>query len=194
MEIFSKFDDKSNHKIMRNIFSSGLFWGLLLILLGVLFFANDYLEVNVNIFRVFAGISLVIIGIWLVNTFRGVGYQQTERESTTLFSEADMHYIPGQQKYSVVFGSSHVDLTKLDSTKDKLIELSCVFGELFVKLNPDSNFEIVSNAAFASIKMPDFRKTPGMGSSSFNSPALDRSKAFTTLKIDAVFGETRFMY
>ncbi|MCF8304565.1 MAG: cell wall-active antibiotics response protein [Bacteroidales bacterium] len=179
---------------MRNVFSSGLFWGLLLIVLGLLFFADSYWYFDINVFKVFVGIALVILGIWIMNSFKGSGYHKGESESSTIFSDADMQYVPGQQKYSVVFGSSTLDLSGINPQTDKMVELSCVFGEFHIKLNPETNFEIVSNAAFGSIRMPNHTKSPGVGSSSFNSPALDRSKAFTTIKIDVVFGEARINY
>ena len=89
--------------------------------------------------------------------------------------------------YSVVFGSSLADLSNLPEGENKVVEIKCVFGEFKVKINPKSNVQIISKAAFGSLEFPDLTQY-SFGDHLWRSSVFDPSQPTLTIRAEVVFG------
>ncbi len=164
----------------------GLFFGIILILWGILILLNVLLGIKVPVFRIILAFILIYLGIaTLVGKPIGWGKAKNviicERRkpdtSTTL------------EKYEIVFGERIVDLTgiKLGSSS-KYISVNTVFGECILKINPELPSKLVINAAFAEARLPDGTSF-SFGTNTFKTPSFDESKPFLLIEGSVVFGK-----
>ena len=165
-----------------NVFSSG-FWGLLLVMVGVLLMIRHVFNIDFPFFTFFFSILLIYIGIVVI---RG-GFARQRSEDFTMFSDTSMGYDPGRQRYAVLFGESQVDLRGMKLTEDKYLELNCVFGEMRTKLPADLSYEIFASAAFGSLVTPDGRDT-NFGNYTYRSPGFTTTEPVLHITAKTVFG------
>jgi len=133
----------------------GLFWGVLLILIGLA--AIFRVVFNVHLFGVLFALFLIFIGIsmlvgkpWMFKVHRG--------ENDILFGERTFREQPkDNSEYNVIFGKSVYDFRDIafsDSTPVR-IKLNTVFGNTVIRIRRSTPVMIKSDAVFASTAMPD---------------------------------------
>jgi hypothetical protein len=170
---------------MKTFNSISFLIGAFLIMLGAAFFAEEIWHIDIPVFKLAIGFGLIVTGLRLI-TRKGKDEFVTD-EAHVIFDDRpfDAHFI--RPSYSVVFGSSLADLSNLPAGENKVVEIKCVFGEFKVKINPKSNVQIISKAAFGSLEFPDLTQY-SFGDHLWRSSVFDPSQPTLTIRAEVVFG------
>lgn len=168
---------------MRNLLTSGTFWGSVLILLGALLIIDNVLNINIPVIKVFLSLLLIVLGILVLT-----GKTRHRDRNTVIFAEAQFDYDNSTEEYSVIFGQGTLDLRNTPVTEDIFIKAAAVFGEMHIIIDPGVNYKIVSNTAFGSVNMPGNRPNNGFGTSEVKSQNFNEQQPKIVIKADSVFG------
>ncbi len=163
------------------------FWGILLILMGGLFLAEEFLEIDIPLFTILISLLLIYLGIRLING----NVHSRKMENLNVFGSHILAYSDGLNDYSNIFGESKLDLSTVEITEDKTIEINCIFGDFKIKLSEKLNYKIVSNTVFGKTSMSD-RSTDGFGSQVYTAPGFNAGLPCLTIKSSVVFGQIEF--
>jgi hypothetical protein len=133
----------------------GLFWGVLLVLLGLAAIFRVIFNVNLfgvlfAFFLIFVGISLLVGRPWMFHLPKG--------ENDNLFQEKSFHEQPrDNSEYNVIFGKSVYDFRNITFSDNKplRIKVNTVFGNTVIRISRKMPVKIKSDAVFASASMPD---------------------------------------
>lgn len=168
---------------MRHLFSSGSFWGIMLILLGALLIAKHMFNVDMPVGRIFFGLFMLLLGVMVITG--SVGHKDSH---TAVFAESHFEYMDDTDEYSAVFGQGTLDLRDVKPEKDIEMKAAAVFGEMRLILPEGANYIIHCSAAFGSVNVMGKSPTSGFGSSKVKSKNYDSSRPGFIIKADAVFG------
>jgi hypothetical protein len=133
----------------------GLFWGVLLVLIGLAAIFRVVFDVNLfgvlfALFLIFIGISILVGKPWM---FRG-----NHGENNIIFQDSVVHEQPRENtEYNVIFGKSVYDFTDItfpDNSPVK-IKINTIFGHTQIRIKKSTPIRIKSDAVFASAGMPD---------------------------------------
>jgi predicted membrane protein len=174
---------------MQKTFFSSAFWGTTIIFVGIAMLLRNFFNYDIPVFTIIAAGFLIFLGIRMI---AGNVVGRNEGNST-MFSDHKMGFVPGQNKYSVLFGSSDLDLSKIDISENKLVEVSCVFGEFKIAVSRDANLQIFSSAAFGNFTSPA-QTSNAFGSLDYRSPGFDATKPSLTIRAEVVFGNVKVFY
>jgi predicted membrane protein len=132
----------------------GLFWGVLLVLIGLAAIFRVIFNVNLfgvlfACFLIFVGVSMLIGKPWM---FRGKQDENTMFEERTVTEQPRDH-----SEYNVIFGRSVYDFThiRFPDNEPIRIKINTVFGNSVIKISRDTPVKIKSDAVFAGATMPD---------------------------------------
>ncbi len=154
-----------------NILFGHLFWGILIILIGVSLILKGF-NISFPIFKIFIAIIIILLGVKLL--IGGWGNTKNKEAPTKLYNATE-------HEYNAIFAAQKLDLTNIEPDASPL-EINAVFGSFVVELPDDINFDFSTTAFCGSIDLP--KKT-----------AMDEAKTRGTVKIDAnaVFGKITFI-
>jgi hypothetical protein len=171
-----------------NFIFTGIFWSVVLILLGIGIIINVTLKTHIPFFRIFMALLLVYIGLSLL-LGRPWQYQRNVRWHGHEHAHEKAVLSGDSGKYDVVFGSSEIDLTKIE-LKEKSItqEIDIAFGSGRIMIDPQMPIRIEVNSAFADAKLPSGSNVT-FGDQTWNSPAYVEGKPHLLIKADVAFGE-----
>jgi predicted membrane protein len=133
----------------------GLFWGVLLVLIGLAAIFRVVFDVNLfgvlfALFLIFVGVSLLVGKPWIFHGRKGV--RDTMFEDKAVFEQPR-----DNSEYNVIFGRSVYDFrnVKFPDNEPIRIKINTVFGNSVIRINKDTPVKIKSDAVFASTLMPD---------------------------------------
>jgi len=133
----------------------GLFWGVLLVLIGLAAIFRVVFDVNLfgvlfAFFLIFVGISMLIGKPWM---FHG----QKDDHNTMFDDRAVLEQPRDNSEYNVIFGRSVYDFrnVKFPDNEPIRIKINTVFGNSVIRINKDTPVKIKSDAVFAGASMPD---------------------------------------
>jgi len=162
---------------------SGVFWGIVIVLLGLSIILNVVAGVKIPFFRVFFGLLLIY---WGINLLVGARFG---RSGAAVFSNAEVK-ATAAGKQDVIFGRAVVDLTGIVLKGGaNRFEVNTIFGSSIIKLDPAMPVKVVASSAFAGVKLPDGGNI-AFGESTWRSPNLNEDSTYLLVKTDVVFGAT----
>ncbi|MBN2267342.1 MAG: hypothetical protein JW725_03305 [Candidatus Babeliaceae bacterium] len=181
-----------------------IFFGVLLIILGITYLVGIVLGVSIPLFRILMAILLLYAGISLISgalgkrtscwhseeehgncysTFMGEG--KVALDKTRIRPEAPFY------EYSTTFGSTKVDLSTVPPSIIKALNsplnvtINTVFGETVVLIRSDVPTRIESSSIFAKTELPDGSKT---SFSTYIYQSHPGEKPLMLIKTSTVFG------
>jgi predicted membrane protein len=165
----------------------GLFWGVLLVLIGLAFILRVVFHVNLfgvlfALFLIFVGISLLVGKPWM--------FHHKKSDQSNVFGERTVHEQPRDNaEYNVVFGRSVYDFSDVQFTgKEPVrIKLNTVFGNSVLLINKDMPVKIKSDAVFAASSMPD-GNTVAFGTIQYATDSFATSLNYLYIEAPVVFG------
>lgn len=165
----------------------GLFWGMLLILIGLAIILRVLIGVKffgalIALVLIFIGISMLIGKPWM--------FRSGKRDHDTIFEDRKVHEIPRDEtEYNVIFGKTVYDFTDVDFTEDKSIRIkvNTVFGSTVIKVDRSKPIRIKSDAVFGSSTMPD-GNTVAFGSVNYTTESFSSEKNHLYIDAPVVFG------
>ena len=166
--------------------SSGLLWGLLLVLLGLSILSKTIFGFAIPFIRIIFALYLLYIGFMLL--LSAVGY------NTNIFfllgsnKSKIKHMSHSKTSYSVVFANGTIDLSDLTITQQPTtIDISTVFGNSTLILDPAIPTQITVNNTFARTLFPDGTDFTAMGEKQIRF-GTDDQNAQLIIKANVVFG------
>jgi len=162
---------------------SGLFWGVVIILLGITVILKAVFHVDIPLFRIIFALCIIYFGLRvLVGGFHGGKERQT-----VVFGESRLS-LTDDSEYNVVFGKGSLDLSGVEpGDRSDAIEFTTVFGKGTLIVNPNVPMRIKVSSAFGGVRMPDGTNI-AFGDYTYRSKAYKEGSPFLNIKAAVVFG------
>jgi hypothetical protein len=173
--------------------------GLLILLIGASILLKAVFHIDIPLARTAVALFIIYIGVkMLLSSFGVRGSCDWERDGAALFNSKSFKYSEGDKdskQYSIVFGSSTIDLSSLpaDKKEDTHVEVNIVFGEGTVLLSKKIPFQIRTNAVFAEAKTPDDNMV-AFGTLNYANPDQKAETGRLIIHGNVVFGSLKFQY
>jgi hypothetical protein len=168
--------------------NTSLIIGSLFLLAGVSIFINLVFGINIPFGRIFWGLLLLYVGVMFItgfsrhqsnwrccSSFNGTSASHSNMMgSATITLDAKTAAAHGHSgEYLTMMGSTILDLTALkaeDIAQNPItITTDTIFGKTIIKINKDIPFRINARGAFSGTNLPD-GSTVVFGSQNYNSP------------------------
>jgi predicted membrane protein len=170
-----------------NFLTSGVFWGVIIVLFGISIILKEILHVDIPVFRILIGLIIIFVGLKMLVGWHGFTYT-----NSVIFSES--HFSANKSgEYKVIFGKGTVDLTA-DKIKEAegTIKVDTLFGDCSLVVDQTIPMKIEINAAFAGAIMPD-GNVISMGKIVYTTKAYKAGEKYVDVKADVVFGSMRIV-
>lgn len=172
---------------------SRLFWGSIVILIGLSIILNTIFKINIPLFRIVFALLIIYFGVnMLMGSFKSHRHRESGKASD-VFSSSSIKADPSSlnSEYNVVFGNQVVDLTAITDGADKTVQLNTVFGSQTVYVNEQTKLRIKASSVFAKVRLPDDHDV-NFGDYTYNQePADTLSAGILFIEANAVFGEIK---
>jgi len=165
--------------------ASGLFWGVVLCLLGVSILLKVAFNLDIPVFRIVLAGVLIVLGIRLL---LGTSLKGSPPRNTIAFSEGEVRPGGDDRNVTVVFGHGRLDLTGIrpEDHKDP-IEFTTVFGSSTLRLDPAVPTRVTLSSAFGGAKAPDGTQL-AFGTYVYRTPGQTDDVPFLDIRATVVFG------
>jgi hypothetical protein len=168
---------------------SGIFWGVVLILIGLGLVIKIVFNIDFPIFKILIALLFIYIGIRIMvgGSFRCFGTHKTKND--IVFGESFFGKPDQDREYNVVFSKGTFDFRDIEF-KDNVplrVKINTVFGGAHVFINKDTPVRITIDAAFSGAHLPG-GNSASFGTTVYTSDSLDTSKPFLDIKADVAFG------
>jgi len=174
---------------MKKGYTTTTILGGAVVLLGILLLVRNIFDIHIPIFTLIFSLGLIWLGIMLI---KGNLKPRTDG-SQTMFGESSLNYMPGQNNYSVQFGSGTINLQDLRPSEPMVISVECTFGELKVILSREVEIQVNGSSTFGSLSGPDLQST-SFGNYFYSSPGFNPAQPGITLQARVTFGELKIFY
>ena len=162
---------------------SGVFWGIIVVLIGLSIILNVVVGVRIPLIRIIFGLLLIY---WGVSVLIGSSFH-SRHSSTTMFSESEIK-VTQAGRQDVVFGKGTIDLTGITLQPGvNRYEISTVFGASVIRIDPAMPVKVVASSAFAGVRMPDGGNI-AFGETTYRSAGLREDSTYLLVKAGVVFG------
>jgi hypothetical protein len=180
-------------KIMDLIFSK-VFWGIFIILFGVLLLVNSFTTLHLPVTRIMISLFLVTLGISLLlsNQKKASFTISSGDEENTFFSDSKQRIdsMGKNNEFNTFFSSQVLDLRNLKLDENKEIEVNVIFSSQKILINSTSNVRVVASSVFGSAKMDGYREV-NFGDGEFKSSGFTPEQPHLLIKANVVFGSVR---
>ena len=176
------------------ILSSRVFWGGVIILLGLSIILNAVFRINFPFLKVLFSLIIIYIGFsLLLGSFGRKGVNFSGNETSSVFGNATIKVDESNlaAKYSAVFGSQVIDLSELKLSSDKKISFDAVFGSQRVIIPKGQKVRVKGSSAFGSVRLPSGGDVV-FGDQVYTHDGDSGSTYLLHIDGDAVFGSIRF--
>jgi predicted membrane protein len=173
----------------------GLFWGLLLVVVGLGIIINIVFGVHIPIlktllalFLIFLGVKLLLGNWWSPWCFHG-------GKNEILLHERTITSLPGEHnEFDIVFGKGTFDLRNLSlNAPVTTLNVDTVFGGTEILLTKGTPVKIDADVAFGGATLPD-QETGGFGRFTYQSENFKPAEKYLYIKASAVFGGVEIRY
>jgi len=166
--------------------SAGVFWGAVLIFIGLALIIRFVFNVDFPIFKVLIAGFFIYLGIRILFGSFGIFHLESGPDDV-LFSEREFIRPENNKEYNVLFGKGTFDFTDIDLSQGNVnVKIGTVFGATEVRINEDMPVRIIADAIFAGAELPG-GNTAVFGSSSYQSESFHPDSNHLKIKLDVVF-------
>jgi len=167
----------------------GIFWGVLLIVVGVWFLLRHTLPVHIPVVRVIVAVIFIYVGIRVL-----VIHPVVRDSNTMVFSESTLAYSPTHGRdYNVIFSSGSVDLSGVALTGGGVsTEVNVVFGNATIRINPQQPVRVSMSSAFGAVEAPSGRSV-AFGDTVYTTASYKDGAPALDIHATAVFGRLRIV-
>ena len=169
---------------------AGLFWGVLLIIIGLGIVIRVVFNIDFPIFKFLIAFFFIYIGIKIL--FGKKLFNSDFKETDIVFSEQVIRDDFHDKEYNVLFGKGTFDLRNIDFQEQNVrLKINTVFGAAEILVDEDIPMEVKADAVFAGVSLPK-GNSAAFGSARYESDSLEKTKPYLYIKADAVFGAIEF--
>jgi hypothetical protein len=162
---------------------SGLFWGVIIILLGLSVILNAAFHIHIPLFRIIIGLILIYFGIKFI---AGPSWHGKTPGNMVLFSDSKVTMNDDKGEINVLFSRATIDTAAAANGA----KINTIFGASTIKVSKDIPTIISIETAFGGVRMPD-GNTVSFGNYTYKNKACETaadSVPRKTIKLDVVFG------
>lgn len=160
----------------------GVFWGALLIILGVWFLVRRYVPVHVPVIRIIIAALFVYIGIRVLILGPSV-----RGRNTAVFSDSALQYTPDRGRdYNLVFSTGTIDLSEAANAESRM-QVNVVFGSGILRIDPNRPVRVDMSSAFGEVEAPNGRSI-AFGDTVYTTPSYKEGAPALHVHATAVFG------
>lgn len=171
------------------------FWGLLLIVIGGVFFIEQILYIDIPVFTIICSFVLIYWGIDILlgnakPNVKRVEYSNHGNGNShdSIFTNDEIKATGIQDKFDIIFSNSMVDLTTLPiPTSNRKVKVDCIFSRALVKIDTDIPALIKVGAVFSSAYLPNGTSI-SFGDYTYATRAYNQNMPYYAIKVDVVFG------
>lgn len=169
------------------------FWGLLLIVIGAVFFVEQILYIDIPVFTIVCSFVLIYWGITILfgsakPETKRVEYTDHSSSHDSIFTNEEIKSTGLQDKFDMIFSNTFIDLTTLPMpTSNKKIKVDCLFSRGLVKVDPDIPALIKASAVFGAAYLPNGTNI-SFGDYTYATRAYNQNMPYYVIKVDTVFG------
>ena len=162
----------------------GIFWGVLLIALGVWFLVRRYVPVHIPAIRIIIAVLLVYFGIRIL-----VHGPFVHERNTMVFGQSTMQFSPDHGRdYNVIFSTGTVDLSGVTISGSPVrTQVNVVFGNATLRLNPGIPARVNMSSAFGTVEAPNGRSV-AFGDTVYTTASYKDGAPALEVHATAVFG------
>lgn len=162
---------------------SGVFWGILVVLVGLSIILNHVVGVRIPLVRIIFGLLLIY---WGVSVLIGASFR-SRRSDTTVFSESEIKATEAGRQ-DVIFGKGTIDLTGVALKPGvNRYEINTIFAASVIRVDSGMPVKVVASSAFAGVRMPDGGNI-AFGETTYRSAGLREDSTYLLVKAAVVFG------
>lgn len=170
---------------MKQNMSIGLFFGILVLLVGLGIILREVFDIHIPIWRIFLGLALIYFGARMI-LGNGLRFNAWNTDKPAI--EIDGTHA----KYDNIFGSTTIDLRDVKNKNLDFVEVNAIFASTVIFLPKDIVFDIKSNAVFGSVQLPNAKETNfGSDDYTLNNDVANNKRI--AIKANAVFGQIKFI-
>jgi hypothetical protein len=160
----------------------GIFWGILLIAVGVWFILRRFFPFHLPVIRLIIAVVFVYLGVRVL--VRG-----PLADHHGPFFEYHQRYTAGWDRdYNVIFSNGDVDLSDVALGASSVrTQVNVVFGSGVLRINPSLPVRIDMSAAFGTVEAPDGRSV-SFGDTVYTSASYRDGAPALVVRAVAVFG------
>lgn len=172
--------------------SWNIIWGLLIILFGISILIKAIFGLDIPLVKMLIGLVLIYVGFTILTDFSSASLKKRMKRTFNFSTDAVYITNPHQyEKYSVVFGQSVFDFSRLDPTiEPAVVKINTIFGHSIIILDPKIPVKLTINSSFSNIEMPD-KTTASFGDFVYKTQAAYQEKPILEIKATVVFGNLR---
>ena len=169
--------------------SSGIFWGFIIILFGIVILIKTVFHINIPFFRILIGILIILFGISFI-----VG-AVSQRKSEAMFRDYNFNSGTIQKEYNIVFSKASMDVANFDFSNynGEFIKINSVFSSAEIYLSRDFQYEIRAESAFGSVILPNGENVSFKNIARVENAENGELKRIN-LHVVSVFGEAKILY
>ena len=169
--------------------SSGVFWGFIIILFGIVILIKTVFHINIPFFRILIGILIILFGIsFIVGTV-------SQRKRETVFGDYNFNSGTIQKEYNIVFSKAAMDVANFDFSNynGEFIKINSTFSKLEIYLSRNFQYEIRADSVFGVVSLPNGENV-SFGNIARLENAENGELKRINLHVSSVFGETKILY
>jgi hypothetical protein len=165
----------------------GIFWGSVLILVGVWFIVRRAVPVHIPVIRIIIAVLFVYAGVRIL----AHGPLSTDR-NTAVFAESTMSYSPDRSReYTLIFSSGAVDLSSaVPSGASIHAEVNVIFANGTLRINQSLPVRVNMSSAFGTVESPGGNSI-AFGDMVYTTPSYREGAPALEVHATAVFGRLR---
>jgi predicted membrane protein len=183
------FNKDKEEDMKMNFLFTGVFWGVVLILIGLGVIINVVFGVKIPIFRTIFALFLIYLGIQMLT---GTSWHKRS-EKVVMFEEKKIETITKSDKYDVIFGKGEIDLTGIKPDSQNIgVEINTVFGGSVVKINPAVPTKMIVSSAFGGAHLPD-GNVVAFGQYTYKTESYRENEKHLLIRATVVFGGMEFL-
>lgn len=162
----------------------GIFWGTLLIVLGVWFILRRAVPVHIPVIRIIVAVLFVYAGVRIL-----VAGPVTPEGNTAVFSDSVMRYSPDHgREYTLIFSRGTIDLSQARPTSGPLhAEVNVIFGSGRLRIDASQPVRVAMSSAFGTVDSPAGRSV-AFGDMVYSTPSYREGSPALEIHATAVFG------
>lgn len=164
-----------------------LFWGIVLIIVGVSLIIKVVFHIDFPIMKVLFAFLFIYLGIRILVGGWGNHIFHSGPDDTVFGQGKFTHENVVPKEQSIIFGNGSIDFRHISTNAlPAEIEINTIFGGCEILLKKDLPVKIRVDAAMAGVTLPN-NNTTVLGSAFYQSPNFDEKRPYLSIKANAVF-------
>jgi len=168
----------------------GIFWGVVLIVLGAWFLVRRHVPVHIPVIRIIIAVLFVYVGIRVLVRGPDLG----DRNTVVFSGRSRLEYAADRGRdYNIIFGSGDVDLSGAAVSEESVsAEVNVIFGSGTLRINSQAPVRVDMSSVFGTVTSPDERSV-AFGERVYTTASYSEGAPALRIKAVAVFGSLKIL-